>query len=137
MLTTRSINVVCPLSKTETHKTVDFQTSVNYSVVGRTFCNKKCKAAAKERLKSSTKESRNKVCELCFFCRSVCFCPICSQCPQCCSCSLSRQLPTALLADLGPPGCKSESGVNVEGGLCAPIQTQAPSSTIPPDSQWF
>ena len=34
MLTTRSVDVVCPLSKTETHKTVDFQTSVNYSVVG-------------------------------------------------------------------------------------------------------
>ena len=102
-----------------------------------TFCNKKCKAAAKERLKSSTKESRNKVCELCFFCRSVCFCSICSQCPHCCSCSLSRQLPTALLADLGLPGCKSESGVNFEGGSCAPIQTQTPSSTIPPDSRWL
>ena len=87
--------------------------------------------------KSSIKESRNKVCVLCFFCRSVCFCPICSQCPQCCSCSPSRRLPTALLADLGPPGCKSESGVNFEGGLCAPIQTQTPSNTIPPDSQWL
>ena len=101
-----------------------------------TFCNKICKAAAKERLKSSIKESRNKVCELCFFCRSVCFCPICSQCPQY-SCSLSRRLPTALLADLGPPGCKSESGINFEGGLCPPIQTQTPSNTIPPDSQWL
>ena len=92
---------------------------------------------AKERLKSSTKESRNKVCELCFFCHSVCFCPICSHCPQCCSCSLSRRLPTALLADLGPPGCKSKRGVNFEGGLCATIQTQIPSSTIPPDGQWL
>ena len=34
MLATRSVNVVCLPSKTETHKTVDFQTSVNYSVVG-------------------------------------------------------------------------------------------------------
>ena len=102
-----------------------------------TFCNKKCKAAAKERLKSSIKESRNKVCELCFFCRSVCFCSICSQCPQCCSCSLSRRLPSALLADLGLSGGKSESGVNFEGGLFAPIQTQTPSSMIPPDSQWL
>ena len=130
--------VVCPLSKTETHKTVDFQTSVNYSGVSHVpFATKKCKAAAKERLKSSIKESRNKVCELCFFCRSVCFCPICSHCPQCCSCSLSRRLPSAFLAELGPSGCKSESGVNFEGGLFAPIQTQTPSSTIPPDSQWL
>ena len=102
-----------------------------------TFCNKKCKAAAKERLKSSIKESRNKVCELCFFCRSVCFCSICSQCPQCCSCSLSRRLPSALLPELGPSGGKSESGVNFEGGLFAPIQTQTPSCMIPPDSQWL
>ena len=67
----------------------------------------------------------------------MCFCPICSQCPQCCSCSLSKRLPTALLADLGLPGCKSESGVTFEGGLCAPIQTQTPSSEIPQDSQWL
>ena len=78
-----------------------------------TFCNKQCKAAAKERLKSSLKKQvRNKVCELCFFSRSLCFCSNCSQCLQCCSCSTSRQMPPALLADLGSPGGKSESGVN-------------------------
>ena len=50
-----------------------------------TFCNKQCKAATKERRKSSFEEQvRNKVCELCFFCRSLCFCPNCSQYPQCC-----------------------------------------------------
>ena len=62
MLPTRSVDVVCPLSKTETHKTVDFQTSVNYSVVGHVpFATKKYKAATKERLKSSIKESRKSV----------------------------------------------------------------------------
>ena len=34
VLTTRSVNVVGPLTKTETQKTVNFQTSVNYSVAG-------------------------------------------------------------------------------------------------------
>ena len=34
MLASRSVEVVCPLSKTETHKTVDCLTSVNCSVVG-------------------------------------------------------------------------------------------------------
>ena len=29
------------------------------------------------------------------------------------------------------------SGVNPERGLCSPIQTQAPSSETPPDSQWL
>ena len=99
-----------------------------------TFCNKHYRAAAKERLKSSCrKQSSNKICELCFFCRSLCFCPQCAKCPQCCLCSTSRRPPPALLADMG----QSESGVNPERGLCAPIQTQAPSSETPPDRQWL
>ena len=38
---------------------------------------------------------------------------------------------------VGPPRSKSESGVNPTRGLCAPIQTQAPFSETPPDSQWL
>ena len=103
-----------------------------------TFCNKKCEAATKERLKSSIKEtSRNKICELCFFCRSVCFCPICSQCPQCCSCSTSRRLSTALLANLGTPRSQPKGSVNFEGGLRTTIQTQTPTSQRPHDIQWL
>ena len=102
-----------------------------------TFCNKKCKAAAKERLKSSLRNQRNKFCELCFFCRSVCLCPKCVKCPQCCSCPPGRRAPSALLADLGPPRCKSESSVHFEGRLHSPIQNQTSSGEGPLDSQWL
>ena len=102
-----------------------------------TFCNKKCKAAAKERLKSSLRNQRNKFCELCFFCRSVCLCPKCDKCPQCCSCPPGRRAPSALLADLGPPRCKSESSVHFEGRLHSPIQNQTSSGEGPLDSQWL
>ena len=102
-----------------------------------TFCNKKCKAAAKERLKSSLRNQRNKFCELCFFCRSLCLCPKCDKCPQCCSCPTGRRAPSALLADLGPPGCKSESSVHFEGRLHSPIQNQTSSGKRPLDSQWL
>ena len=102
-----------------------------------TFCNKKCKAAAKERLKSSLRNQRNKFCELCFFCRSLCLCPKCDKCPQCCSCPTGRRAPSALLADLGPPGCKSESSVHFEGRLHSPIQNQTSCGKGPLDSQWL
>ena len=102
-----------------------------------TFCNKKCKAAAKERLKSSLRNQRNKFCELCFFCRSLYLCPKCDKCPQCCSCPTGRRAPSALLADLGPPRCKSESSVHFEGRLHSPIQNQTFSGERPLDSQWL
>ena len=102
-----------------------------------TFCNKKCMAAAKERLKSSLRNQRNKFCELCFFCRSLLFCPKCDKCPQCCSCPTSRRAPSALLANLGPPGCKSESSVHFEGRLHSPIQNQTSSGKGSFDSQWL
>ena len=74
-----------PVCSGSTRNSRNFQSSDKCKLLccqSCTFCSKKCKAAAKERLKSSIKEtSRNKICELCFFCRSVCFCPICSQCP--------------------------------------------------------
>ena len=133
VLTTRSLNVVY----LEAPKTVNIHSDVNCSVASRVPCNKQCKAATKERLKSSLKNQRNKFCELCFFCRSLCFCPNCAHCPQCCSCSTSRQTPSALLADLGPPRSKCKSGFHPKGGVCATIQTQTPSSQTPPDSQWL
>ena len=78
---------------------------VNYCAVSPVpFATKKCKAAAKERLKFPLRNQRNKFCELCFFCRSLCFCPKCDKCPQCCSCPTSRRAPSARLANLGPPG---------------------------------
>ena len=135
VLTTRSVNVVYPL--TETQKTVNVQTSVNYSVAGRVpFATKILRQPQKKGLSPLLKKkSRNKVCELCFFCRSVCFCPICSQCPQCCSCSPSRRLPTAFLADFGPPRGKSQSGVNFDQrsklGFYVPFNSQGHIGTGP------
>ena len=46
-------------------------------------------------------------------------------------------MPPKLLAVLGPPRGKSESDIYPERGLCAPIQTQAPSSETAPDNQWL
>ena len=57
--------------------------------------------------------------------------------PQCCSCPTGGRMPPKLLAVLGPPRGKSESDIYPERGLCAPIQTQAPSSETPPDNQWL
>ena len=124
----------CPGTVTENLRTL--KSLVNYCAVC-TFCNKKCKAAAKERLKSSLRNQRNKFCELCFFCRSLCFCPKCDKCPQCCSCPTGRRAPSALLADLGPPGCKSESSVHFERRLHSPIQNQTSSGKRPLDSPWI
>ena len=129
VLTTRSLNVVL----TETQNS-----NVNCSVASLVyFATNSVRQTQKKGLSPPLNQVRNKVCELCFFCRSLCFCPNCSQCPQCCSCSTSRRTPPALLADLGFPGGKSESGVNPKRGLCAPVQTQIPSSETPPGSQWL
>ena len=85
----------------------------------------------------NVRQPQKKICELCFFCRSVCFCPICSQCPQCCSCSSSRRLSTAFLAGLGAPRSQPKGSVNFERGLHTTIQSQTPTSQRPHDNQWL
>ena len=103
-----------------------------------TFCLKCERAATKERQKSLIKgELRNKYCEKCFFCRSLCFCPHCSKCPQCCQCSAGRMPSAKILAEVVPPGCKSESSVHFKGRLHSPIQTQTSSGERSIDSQWL
>ena len=103
-----------------------------------TFCLKCERAATKERRKSLIKsESRNKNCEKCFFCRSLRFCPHCSKCPQCCQCSPDRGTSPKILAEVVPPGCKSESSVHFEGRLHSPIQNQTPFGKGSIDSQWL
>ena len=90
-----------------------------------TFCLKCERAVTKERQKSLIKsENRNKFCEKCFFCRSLCFCPHCSKCPQCCKCSDGGRTSAEILAEMVPPGCKSESSVHLEGRLHSSVQKQ-------------
>ena len=93
------------------------------------------KAVTNERHKSFIKiTERYKVCEKCFYCRSLCFCPDCFQYPQ--YCTSARRSPTKLLADLVPPGCKSKGNLNVEGRLHVPVQNQNSSGKVFLDSQW-
>ena len=102
-----------------------------------TFCLKCERAVTKERRKSLIKrEHRNKFCEKCFFCRSLRFCHHCSKCPQCCQCSADRGTSPKILAEVVPPGCKSESSVHLEGRLHSPIQKQTSSGKRSFDSQW-
>ena len=103
-----------------------------------TFCLKCERAVTKERRKSLIKsETRNKICQRCFFCRSLRFCPHCSKCPQCCQCSSDRGTSPKILAEVVPPGCKSESSVHFEGRLHSPIQDQTSSGKGSFDSQWL
>ena len=103
-----------------------------------TFCLKCERAATKERRKSLIKsEHRNKICEKCFLCRSLRFCPHCSSCPQCCQCSTGRRTSTKILAEVVPPGCKSEGDIHLEGRLHSPIQSQTTSSQRSIDSKWL
>ena len=103
-----------------------------------TFCRKCKRAVTKERHKSLVKsEARNKVCQRCFFCRSLRFCPHCSKCPQCCQCSSDRGTSPKILAEVVPPRFKPESSVHFEGRLHSPVQSQTPTSKGPPNSQWL
>ena len=72
-----------------------------------------------------------------FFCRSLCFCPYCSKCPQCCKCSAGRRASAKFLAEVVPPGCKSESSVHLEGRLHSLVQKQTSSGKGSIDSQWL
>ena len=100
-----------------------------------TFC-KKHQAAAKERHKSNLKLTKyNKVCEKCFFCKSLCLCPKCVKCPQCCKCPISRGTPTKFLENMGSQGCKPEGSIHFEKGLCASLQGQTSLNKGTPDSK--
>ena len=100
-----------------------------------TFC-KKHQAATKERHKSNLKLTKyNKVCEKCFFCKSLCLCPKCVKCPQCCKCPISRGTPTKFLENMGSQGCKPEGSIHFEKGLCASLQGQTSLNKGTPDSK--
>ena len=99
-----------------------------------TYCNKV--AVAKERRKAKIKDQKsNKVCEKCFFCRSLCFCSKCSKCPQCCKCPTSGGTSSEFLGNMGSQGCKPKSSVHIKGGLCSPLQSQTSLGKGSPDSK--
>ena len=62
-------------------------------------------AITKERRES--RESPNKACERCFFCRSVSFYPSFDKCPQCCRLYSCRGQTAKFLASLGSKGFES------------------------------
>ena len=65
------------------------------------------------------------------------FAPHCSKCPQCCQCSPDGGTSPKILAEVVPPGCKSESSVHFEGRLHSPIQNQTSFGKGSVDSQWL
>ena len=101
-----------------------------------TYCNKV--AVAKERRKTKIKDQKsNKVCEKCFFCRSLCFCSKCSKCPQCCKCPTSGGTSSEFLGNMGSQGCKPKSSVHIKRGLCSSLQSKTSLSKGSPDSKWL
>ena len=101
-----------------------------------TYCNKV--AVTKERRKAKIKDQKsNKVCEKCFFCRSLCFCSKCSKCPQCCKCPTSGGTSSEFLGNMGSQRCKPQSSVHFKGGLCSPLQSQTSLGKGSPDSKWL
>ena len=101
-----------------------------------TYCNKV--AVTKERRKAKIKDQKsNKVCEKCFFCRSLCFCSKCSKCPQCCKCPTSGGTSSEFLGNMGSQGCKPKSSVHIKGGLCSSLQSKTSLSKGSPDSKWL
>ena len=101
-----------------------------------TYCNKV--AVTKERRKAKIKDQKsNKVCEKCFFCRSLCFCSKCSKCPQCCKCRTSGGTSSEFLGNMGSQGCKPKSSVHIKGGLCTSLQSKTSLSKGSPDSKWL
>ena len=90
------------------------------------------RVAAKERRKSQCMSivHKNKICERCFFCRSLVFCKSCHQCPTCCFRSSCRGEVKPVLGEMGSPGFQSKSGHHTEGGLYSPILVQTPLDKV-------
>ena len=90
------------------------------------FCSYCARAFSKERNKSRgsrllLEEKQIKVCEKCFLCHSIVLCQLCNKCSQCCHKSACRGQTAKLLEKMVRPGCRSESGSNLERGLHPPL----------------
>ena len=90
------------------------------------------RVATKERHKSQCMSNvhRNKICEICFICRSLVFCKSCHQCPRCCFRSSCRGEVKPVLGEMGSPGFKCKSSHHSEGGLYSPVPVQTPLDKV-------
>ena len=71
---------------------------------------------AKERRKSRTSVV-NKICERCFWCRSIVFCKLCHKCPTCCNTSTCRGQISSVLGKMGSPRHQPQSCNSPQGRL--------------------
>ena len=98
------------------------------------FCKR---AVAKEKRKTLSCQSRNKICEQCFVCKSMSPCPKCLKCPMCCQRSTCRRPSATVLAGLALPGFKSEGSLHPQRRVPTPLQGKTTPRKIPCNSQWF
>ena len=98
------------------------------------FCKR---AVAKEKRKTLSCQSRNKICEQCFVCKSMSPCPKCYKCPMCCQRSTCGRPSATVLAGLALPGFKSEGSLHPQGRVPTPLQGKTTPRKIPCSSQWF
>ena len=99
------------------------------------ICNFK-RASTKERCKTRCSKSRNKVCQRCFFCKSLSFCQICSKCPQCHRAGCRRQA-SKVLAEVGNTGSESKGSLHLAGRLHTSIQDETPTGQISSHHKWL
>ena len=98
------------------------------------FCKR---AVAKEKRKTLSCQSRNKICEQCFVCKSMSLCPKCYKCPMCCQRSTCGRPSATVLAGLALPGFKSEGSLHPQGRVPTPLQGKTTPRKIPCSSRWF
>ena len=87
------------------------------------FCHR---VATKERRKSQLLlyVHRNKICDICFLCRSLEFCKSCHKCPTCCHRSTCRGKATQFLGEVGSSGFESKGSPHTQRGLHPPLPSQ-------------
>ena len=87
------------------------------------FCHR---VDTKERGKSQllSQLHRNKICEICFLCRSLEICKSYLKCPNCCHRATCRGLTAPVFGKMGSPGGKSQGSNSTQRGLHPPLLVQ-------------
>ena len=97
----------CKCGQQEGLSFCDLQEKGIVPVISCNSCSFCKRVATKQRCKSRhCSTSRNKICEICFLCRSLEFCP---KCHNCCSRSACRGQIASILGKMGSPGVQSKS----------------------------
>ena len=99
-------------------------------------CYKKCLFCSRVSLKFKCVR-QNKICQQCFFCRSITTCPTCSKCLECCRKFSCRGKITTILEDLGQTGGLPQGHTDVKGGLYLTFPTSPFVSQNTNNSQWL